>query len=67
VSSEACVIQFAQEVARRYLEPILEPVFHTDSYGYRPDKSAIDAVGKVRERCWRYDCAPGWRRLCILA
>jgi hypothetical protein len=40
----------AQEVARRYLEPILEPVFHTDSYGYRPGKSAIDAVGKARER-----------------
>src|SRR5262245_45130106 len=34
----------AQEVARRYLEPILEPVFHPDSYGYRPGKSAIDAV-----------------------
>ena len=34
----------AQEVVRRYLEPILEPVFHSDSYGYRPGKSAIDAV-----------------------
>ena len=45
----------AQEVARRYLEPILEPVFHADSYGYRPGKSAIDAVRKARERCWRYD------------
>ena len=45
----------AQEVARRTLEPILEPVFHTNSYGYRPGKSAIDAVGKARERCWRYD------------
>jgi group II intron reverse transcriptase/maturase len=43
----------AQEVARRYLEPLLEPVFHVDSYGYRPGKSAIDAVGKARERCWR--------------
>jgi hypothetical protein len=32
----------AQEVARRYLEPILEPVFHTDSYGYRPGKSATE-------------------------
>jgi hypothetical protein len=31
-------------VARRYLEPYLEPVFHTDSYGYRPSRSAIDAV-----------------------
>jgi len=42
----------AQEVARRYLEPILEPVFHPDSFGYRPGKSAIDAVAKARERCW---------------
>ncbi len=47
--------RIAQEVARRYLEPILEPVFHADSYGYRPGKSAIDAVKKARERCWRYD------------
>ena len=45
----------AQEVARRYLEPILEPVFHIDSYGYRPGKSAIDAVRTARQRCWRYD------------
>jgi RNA-directed DNA polymerase len=45
----------AQEVARRYLEPRLEPVFHTDSYGYRPGKSAIDAVRQARQRCWRYD------------
>ncbi len=47
--------RIAQEVARRYLEPILEPVFHPDSYGYRPGKSAIDAVRTARERCWRYD------------
>jgi retron-type reverse transcriptase len=45
----------AQEVARRYLEPIVEPVFHTDSYGYRPGRSAVDAVRTARERCWRYD------------
>ena len=45
----------AQEVVRRYLEPILEPVFHPDSYGYRPGKSAIDAVRTARERCWRHD------------
>jgi RNA-directed DNA polymerase len=45
----------AQEVARRYLELRLEPVFHTDSYGYRPGKSAIDAVRQARARCWRYD------------
>ena len=40
----------AQEVARRYLEPILEPVFHLDSYGYRSGKSAIDAVRTARGR-----------------
>jgi group II intron reverse transcriptase/maturase len=45
----------AQEVVRRNLEPRLEPVFHTDSYGYRPGKSAIDAVRQTRQRCWRYD------------
>jgi group II intron reverse transcriptase/maturase len=45
----------AQEVARRYLEPILEPAFHADSYGYRPGKSAVDAVHRARQRCWRYD------------
>ena len=45
----------AQEVARRYLEPILEPVFHADFYGYRPSKSATDAVHQARQRCWRYD------------
>src|SRR5271157_4412374 len=45
----------AQEVVRRYLEPRLEPVFHADSYGYRPGRSAIDAVRTTRQRCWRYD------------
>ena len=49
--------RIAQEVARRYLEPILEPVFHADSYGHRPGKSAIDAVGKARQRCWRSNWA----------
>jgi RNA-directed DNA polymerase len=47
--------RIAQEVARRYLEPIVEPVFHVDSYGYRPGKSAIEAVHTARERCWRHD------------
>jgi RNA-directed DNA polymerase len=47
--------RIAQEVARRYLEPRLEPVFHTDSYGYRPGRSAIDAVRTARQRCWRAD------------
>src|ERR1700745_638079 len=46
--------RIAQEVARRYLEPLVEPHFHGDSYGYRPNKSALDAVGRARQRCWRH-------------
>ena len=42
-------------VVKRQLEPILEPLFHADSYGYRPFKSAQEAVGRARQRCWRYD------------
>src|SRR5512132_2896464 len=47
--------RIAQEVVRRRLEPLLEPLFHADSYGYRPRRSAIDAVRTARQRCWRYD------------
>ena len=45
----------AQTVTRLYLEPEVEPLFHPDSYGYRPGRSALEAVGRCRERCWRYD------------
>ena len=45
----------AQTVVRMYLEPKVEPIFHPDSYGYRPGKSALDAVGVCRARCWRAD------------
>jgi RNA-directed DNA polymerase len=45
----------AQTVVRGYLEPSVDPVFHQDSYGYRPGRSALDAVGVCRERCWRKD------------
>lgn len=45
----------AQMMAKQILEPILEPMFHEDSYGYRPDKSALQALSKTRERCWKYD------------
>ena len=45
----------AQVVVQRYLEPILEQVFHDDSYGYRPGRSAHDALYVARQRCWRYD------------
>lgn len=47
--------RIAQTVAKILLEPEVEPTFHPDSYGYRPGKSAIQAVGKARARCWRYD------------
>jgi RNA-directed DNA polymerase len=45
----------AQMVVKRVIEPILDPIFLADSYGYRPHKSALDAVGVTRKRCWRYD------------
>ncbi len=45
----------AQKVAALYLEPKVEPMFHPDSYGYRPKRSAHDALGVCRERCWKYD------------
>ncbi|HEX2715538.1 MAG TPA: group II intron reverse transcriptase/maturase [Candidatus Acidoferrales bacterium] len=47
--------RIAQQVVKLRLEPEVDRLFHTDSYGYRPGKSALDAVGKARERCWRYD------------
>src|SRR6516165_4825390 len=47
--------RIAQMVVAQYLEPILDPIFLPDSYGYRPKKSALDAVGVTRERCWKYD------------
>ncbi|MGZ5089796.1 MAG: group II intron reverse transcriptase/maturase [Burkholderiales bacterium] len=45
----------AQMVVKRVIEPTLDAVFLADSYGYRPGKSALDAVGVTRERCWKYD------------
>jgi retron-type reverse transcriptase len=45
----------AQTVAKMVLEPMLEPTFHPDSYGYRPAKSALDAVGQARKRCLEMD------------
>ena len=47
--------RIAQTVVKMYLEPQVEPHFHPDSYGYRPSKSALDAVGITRQRCWRQD------------
>ena len=45
----------AQMVVKLVIEPTLDPIFLADSYGYRPNKSALDAVGVTRERCWKYD------------
>jgi Reverse transcriptase (RNA-dependent DNA polymerase) len=42
-------------VVKQVIEPILDPVLLADSYGYRPNKSALDAVGVTRKRCWKYD------------
>jgi RNA-directed DNA polymerase len=47
--------RIAQMVAKMYFEPLVEPHFHPDSYGYRPGKSALDAVGTARKRCWHQD------------
>jgi RNA-directed DNA polymerase len=47
--------RIAQQVAKSRLQPEVDRLFHADSVGYRPGKSALDAVGRARERCWRYD------------
>jgi RNA-directed DNA polymerase len=47
----------AQTVAAARLEALVEPVFHPDSYGYRPGRSALDAVAACRERCWKKNWA----------
>ena len=41
-------------VVRLEFEPLVERIFLEDSYGYRPNRSAIDAIGVTRERCWKY-------------
>ena len=47
--------RIAQMVAKMTFEPMVEPVFHRDSYGYRPHKSALNAVDAARKRCWQMD------------
>jgi RNA-directed DNA polymerase len=47
--------RIAQMVVQRRLEPLLEPVFHANSYGYRPGRSAHDALRVARNQCWRHD------------
>jgi len=47
--------RIAQMVVKLVFEETVEPCFHPNSYGYRPNKSALDAIGITRERCWGYD------------
>lgn len=47
--------RIAQTAATMYLEPLVEPKFHEDSYGYRPNNSSLDAVYTARKRCWKND------------
>ncbi|WP_432989816.1 group II intron reverse transcriptase/maturase [Dactylosporangium sp. CA-233914] len=48
--------RIAQTVAARVIEAEVEPIFHPDSYGYRPGRSPVDAAAVCRTRCWKY----GW-------
>jgi len=47
--------RIAQTVVKKVLEPMLEPIFDDNSFGYRPGRSAHDAISITRKRCWRYD------------
>ena len=47
--------RIAQTVAARVIEAEVEPIFHPDSYGYRPGRSPVDAAAACRTRCWKYD------------
>lgn len=46
--------RIAQTVVKQVLEPLVDPLFHEDSYGYRPGKSARQALAQTRQRCWKY-------------
>ncbi len=47
--------RIAQTAVKLMIEPTLDPMFHPDSYGYRPGKSAKQAIAVTRKRCWQYD------------
>jgi len=47
--------RIAQTIVKMMLEPILEPIFDENSFGYRPNKSAHDAIAITRKRCWEHD------------
>src|SRR5258707_12290998 len=54
-SARDTVDRVAKAAATMLLEEKLEPVFHTGSYGYRPGRSAHDALAVCRRRCWKQD------------
>jgi group II intron reverse transcriptase/maturase len=47
--------RIAQQIVRARFEPVMERFFHQDSYGFRSEKSALQAVQTCRQRCWKYD------------
>ena len=47
--------RIAQTAVKMWLEPQLDPLFHENSYGYRPGKSALEAIAVTRRRCWDQD------------
>jgi RNA-directed DNA polymerase len=47
--------RICQMVVKLVFEPVVEKIFLPDSYGYRPNKSALDAIGVTRQRCWHND------------
>src|SRR4051794_32009750 len=47
--------RIAQTVVKQIIEPELDPMFHTDSFGYQPGRSAKQAITSTRRRCWQYD------------
>lgn len=47
--------RIAQTVVKMVLEPQLKPIFDDNSFGYRPGRSALDAIECVHRRSWKYD------------
>lgn len=50
-----CIAMISEKAQVIYFEPTVEVIFRKDSYGYRPGKSALDAIGEAKQRCWKYD------------
>lgn len=47
--------RIAQMVVKLMLEPVIDPIFHENSFGYRPNKSAHQAIHLAKQRCWKYN------------